>query len=189
MLHQDTFKALPTKQYDIILADPPWHYNSILSSGSHAKAHYPTIKTSDLKSLPVASIAAKDCLLFLWATGPILDEAIELGEAWGFKWATIGFIWDKQRINPGFYTLSQCEMCLIFKRGRIPKPRGARNIRQFLSVRCGEHSAKPDEIRHRIEAMFPQQSKLELFARWEGNADWDVWGNEAIESQQPKLFT
>lgn len=73
--------------------------------------------------------------------------------------------------------MSQVELCLIGKRGKIPKPRGARNIRQMVSVMRGKHSAKPSEVRKRIEEMFPEQSKLEMFAR-EASDGWDIHGNE-----------
>ena len=73
--------------------------------------------------------------------------------------------------------MSQCEICLVGKKGKIPSPRGARNIRQFLSERRSKHSKKPDEIRDRITAMFPEQSKIELFARQYADG-WDCWGNE-----------
>jgi len=77
----------------------------------------------------------------------------------------------------GSYTMSECEICLIGKKGKIPQPRGARNIRQFLSEKKTRHSAKPVEIRNRIEQMFPTQDKIELFARNKTDG-WDVWGNE-----------
>lgn len=115
--------------------------------------------------------------MFMWATSPHLDQAIELMKSWGFQWATVGFVWDKQRVNPGFYTMSQVELCLIGKRGKIPRPRGARNIRQFVSEMRGDHSAKPAEVRKRIELMFPQQTKLEMFAR-QSAPGWDAWGDE-----------
>lgn len=90
----------------------------------------------------------------------------------------MAFAWDKQLPVIGHYTMSQCELCLVFRRGRIPQPRGARNVRQFLSEKRTVHSAKPIEIRRRIEAMFPSQRKLELFARSPAEG-WTVWGNEA----------
>ena len=179
------YTAFPTGTYEIIYADPPWDYKGQLQhagAGSEdtggAVCHYPTITLDDLKRLDVPSIAADDCLLFMWATNPHLDQAIELGKAWGFAWATVAFVWDKVRVNPGFYTMSQCELCLVFKRGRIPAPRGARNVRQLVSEQRGAHSAKPDEVRRRIEAMFPDQSKIELFAR-AAAPGWDAWGLEA----------
>lgn len=115
----------------------------------------------------------------MWSSSPHLDQAIELGKAWGFAWATIAFVWHKQKTNPGFYTLSQCEICLVFKRGKIPSPRGARNVRQLVSELRGEHSQKPHEVRQRIEAMFPHHARIELFAR-ECAPGWDAWGNEVV---------
>ena len=182
------FPPLPNDRFAIIYADPPWDYKGQLQhagAGSDdtggALRHYPTLTLDTLKTLPVSDIAEDDCLLFLWATSPHLDQAIELGKAWDFEWATIAFVWDKQKVNPGFYTLSQCELCLVFKRGKIPQPRGARNIRQLVSAKRGPHSSKPEEVRNRIDKMFPTQQKIELFARTTTppNPTWSLWGLEA----------
>jgi N6-adenosine-specific RNA methylase IME4 len=97
--------------------------------------------------------------------------------AWGFKYKTVAFVWEKQKTNPGNYTMSQCELCLVGKRGKIPGPRGTRNERQFISEMRTRHSTKPTEIRNRIVRMFPTQRKIELFAR-NTSEGWDVWGNE-----------
>ena len=174
----------PNKKYSIIYADPPWDYKGQLQhTGTGGKEsggairHYPTVPVSEMKTWDVASISEEDCLLFMWSSSPHLDQAIQLGKAWGFRWATVAFVWDKQRPNPGFYTMSQCELCLVFRRGKIPKPRGARNIRQLVQVKRTRHSEKPDAVRERIEKMFPQQSKIELFAR-KRYPDWDAWGLE-----------
>ncbi|MBC6440236.1 MAG: transcriptional regulator [Rhodospirillales bacterium] len=180
------FPDLPEKTFDIIYADPPWDYKGQLQHagpGSRdtggAEHHYPTVTLDGLKKLAVPKISAVDSLLFMWATNPHLDQAIELGKAWGFAWATVAFVWDKVRVNPGFYTMSQCELCLVFKRGKIPSPRGARNIRQFVSAKRTGHSEKPAEVRHRIEAMFPDARKIELFSRSRNAGDWAMWGLEA----------
>ncbi len=176
------FPEFPDETFEIIYADPPWDYRGQLQhagvgSGDTGGAvrHYPTVKLSDLKMLRVSTIAADDCLLFMWTTNPHLDQAVELGKTWGFKWATVAFVWDKERVNPGFYTLSQCELCLVFKKGRIPTPRGARNVRQMVSSSRGVHSEKPDEVRRGIEEMFPSQRKIELFARRKAQG-WSSWG-------------
>ena len=58
----------------------------------------------------VNSIANKDCLLFMWVSSPHMEQAFELGKSWGFTYSTVAFVWDKQRVCPGFYTMSQCEM-------------------------------------------------------------------------------
>ncbi len=117
-------------------------------------------------------------------TGPLLlTDVPKLIEAWGFEYATVAFVWDQKRTNPGYYTLSQAEFCVVAKRGRIPQPRGARNVRQWVDfpdviteIR-GKHSAKPAVVRARIAEMFPTQRKIELFAR-ERVDGWDGWGKE-----------
>ena len=178
------FEDFPKGEFDIIYADPPWNYKGQLQhngSGNPttggAEKHYPTVTSKDLAKLDVKSIAAKDCLLFMWSSSPHLDQAIELGKAWGFNWATVAFVWDKERVNPGYYTMSQCELCLAFKLGCIPKPRGSRSERQLIRAPREAHSKKPSEVRTRIAAMFPWARKIELFAREEVK-NWERWGIE-----------
>ena len=196
----DFYPDLPEKKYDIIYADPPWDYggkmqfdktgtlesNADLSKKifiSSANFKYPTVKTKELKKIPIAEISKDDCLLFLWVTNPHLGQGIELGQAWGFDFKTVAFVWNKMVHNPGQYTMSYCEMCLVFKRGRIPKPRGTRNEKQLLSAPRGEHSVKPSEVREAIERMFPTQDRIELFAR-QRSAQWDVWGLDVREEYE-----
>ena len=181
------FPDLPQDKFGIIYADPPWDYRGQLQhagAGNHdtggAVRHYPTVTLGDLRALNVRRIAASDCLLFLWATSPHLDQAIDLGRLWGFKWETVAFVWDKQRTNPGYYTLSQCELCLLFKRGSIKKLRGIPSASQMVSVKRGEHSRKPDEVRTRIMRMFPDHKRIELFARTSVRG-WHAWGMEATD--------
>ena len=190
------FPKLPKKKYSVIYADPPWHYNGKMQfdrSGmkevndgwrrdifiSAAAFKYPTLKLSELSQLNVESITEEDSLLFLWTTNPHLAQAIELGHAWGFEYKTVAFVWNKMVHNPGQYTLSYCELCLLFKRGRIPQPRGARNIRQLVEEPRQSHSKKPKCVAENIVRMFPNQNRIELFAR-EQQPDWDAWGLETL---------
>ena len=180
----ELFSPLPEGEFEILYADPPWDYKGQLqhhgaggSDTGGATRHYPTLTLEDLKSLDIPSITADNALLFMWSSNPHLDQAIELGKFWGFSWATIAFVWNKMRTNPGFYSLSQCEVCLLFKHGKIPSPRGARNVRQYLEAQRQSHSKKPQEVRDRIYKMFPSQRKIELFAR-ENTCGWIAWGNE-----------
>jgi N6-adenosine-specific RNA methylase IME4 len=168
--------------YEILYADPPWDYNgktqhTTKTAVASAIDHYKTMTLQELKDLNVKSVVAKDALLFLWTSSPHLVQALELMSAWGFEYKTIAFVWDKVKTNPGHYTLSQCELCLVGKRGRFPSGRGSRKERQFISEMRGAHSAKPAAVRSRIEAMFPTSRRLELFARVKP-AGWDVFGNE-----------
>lgn len=198
----ELYPKLPNKKFDIIYADPPWDYNGKLQFDKSSKDvesidlsknifissalfKYPTLKTSELMKLPVQEIAKDDCLLFMWTSNPHLAQAIELGKAWGFEYRTVAFVWDKMNHNPGQYTLSNCELCLVFKRGRIPTPRGARNIQQLVRSPRKEHSEKPIEVMRAIEKMFPTQECIELFARRKTKG-WDAWGLEVIEKSNEK---
>ena len=146
------------------------------------------MKTKAICVIPIADIAEDDALLFLWATGACLPDAVEVGRAWGFNWATVAFVWDKQTAVAGFYTMSTCEYCFCFKRGKIPQPRGPRNIRQLVSCKVGRHSVKPAIIRNLIVEMFPHHRRIELFARGQFQG-WDTWGNEVdtyIEPSRPR---
>jgi N6-adenosine-specific RNA methylase IME4 len=195
----DTYPKLPKKKFDIIYADPPWDYGGKMQfdkSGkqaeninyskkifiSSASFQYPTVKLETLKEIPIEDISNDDSLLFMWATSPHLEQAIELGQSWGFKYRTVAFIWDKMSHNPGQYTLSNCELCLVFKKGRIPKPRGARNVQQLIRSPRSKHSAKPIEVLHSIDKMFPTQKKVELFARSK-NKGWNSWGLDLVINQ------
>ena len=170
-------------KYQIVYADPPWDYKGQRQHAGKGKpdtgaavAHYDTMHIEDIKSMDLKSIVDNDeSLLFMWSSSPHLPQALDVMDAWGFAWATVAFVWDKQRVNPGFYTMSQVELCLVGKMGKIPQPRGSRNVRQFISEMRGGHSSKPIEVRERIEQMFPTQRKIELFAR-DTAAGWDSWG-------------
>jgi N6-adenosine-specific RNA methylase IME4 len=171
-----------SSKYSVLYADPPWSYaghtqHNGVTSVKSAEDHYNTMTLEELKQLKIQEKTEKDCVLFLWTSSPHLEQALELMKAWGFDYKTIAFVWDKQKTNPGYYTLSQVEICLVGKKGKFPTPRGSRKERQFLSEMRGVHSKKPDEIRQRISRMFPTQKKLELFARQTSDG-WDVWGNE-----------
>ena len=171
--------------YSIIYCDPPWDYagreqHTSVKEVKSAKDHYPTMTLVALKKLNVKELADPDgCLLFMWSSSPHIPQALELMKAWGFEYKTLAFVWEKQKTNPGYYTLSQCEVCLVGKKGVIPSPRGSRKERQFLSEMRGRHSAKPAEIRDRITRMFPSHKKIELFAR-EVPDGWDAWGNDVV---------
>lgn len=194
------YPDFPNQKFDIIYADPPWDYNGKLQFDKSSKSvdeidlsrnifissasfKYPTLKLEELMKMPVQTIAKDDCLLFIWATNPHLAQAIALGQAWGFTYKTVAFVWDKMCHNPGKYTLSNCELCLVFKHGRIPQPRGARNIQQLIRSPRRAHSMKPDEVRQAIEKMFPTQERIELFARRKCKG-WTEWGLEILTDHQ-----
>ena len=176
----------PDKKYPIIYADPCWDLfkgDGFIGAGGSVNASYPTLPTLEICKIPVQSIANDDCLLFMWIVSSMLEDGLQVGKAWGFKFSTIGFVWEKKQWIIGAYNMLSTEHCLIFRRGKIPQPRGERNVHQFLSCKRGRHSEKSLEIKHRIDKMFPTQSKIELFARplpllATQDDGWDYWGND-----------
>tara|TARA_R110000787_G_scaffold258075_1_gene363280 strand:+ start:1649 stop:2212 length:564 start_codon:yes stop_codon:yes gene_type:complete len=165
------------KPYDIIIADPPWQYDGKTALSKTAGEHYQVAYSTNFNNLPLKNIAAKDSLLFMWCSGCLMKQAIELMEAWGWTFKQVAFVWDKKRVNPGSYSMTACEFVIVGKRGKIPQPRGVRNTRQLLSELRGKHSVKPEQVMKSLCAMFPTQNKLELFARRDCEG-WDTTGNE-----------
>ena len=171
----------PDKKYAVIYADPPWSY---CNKGTRAAAdrHYNTMCLSEIKELPVHEIADKDCTLFLWATFPMLREAMDTMESWGFSYKTAAFVWAKQNrrsdswfLGLGNWSRSNAEICLLGVRGH---PRRANaGVRSLVVSHVGRHSEKPPEVRERIVSLMGDIPRIELFAR-EKTEGWDVWGNE-----------
>jgi N6-adenosine-specific RNA methylase IME4 len=188
----EIFAPLPTATFDVIYADPPWQYGDKSLNRGGAERHYATVALGDLKQLPVAHVAADNAALFLWATSPLLPDALALIEAWGFQYKTIAFTWlkttkdgSKFAIGTGHYTRQNAEICLLATRGKV-LPRQSRAIRQIVEspdseaivTPRGRHSAKPDEVRDRIVQLFGNNlSYLELFSR-SVTPGWTCWGNE-----------
>ena len=172
------------KKYNVILADPPWSFRAWSSKGMgrSAEQHYSTMRLEDIKALPVADLAAEDCVLFLWATFPMLKEALEVIDTWGFTYKTVAFTWVKEnRKSPGlfwglgYWTRANAEVCLLATRGS-PKRQSAA-VHQVILSPIERHSKKPDAVRERIVALMGDVTRVELFARQE-TPGWDVWGNE-----------
>jgi N6-adenosine-specific RNA methylase IME4 len=184
---QSSTPSLKRRKYGAILADPPWHFRnwSAKGTGRNAVSHYDCMDFAALAALPVADLAADDCVLFLWVTDPLLPRAFELIRAWGFEYKTVGFYWVKLNASGkhesdfftglGYWTRANPEQCLLATRGK-PK-RKAKDVRRLMVERRREHSRKPDTTRNRIERLV-RGPYLELFAR-ETKAGWDCWGDQA----------
>ncbi len=188
------------KKYQIIYADPPWQYSSKELYGDKINGYkngqrkrfaklerkYPTMSVRDICSLNIDLFMDKDCACFLWVTDSHLKEGIKVMESWGFKYKTIAFVWLKKyntgtRVyNVAPWTLKSTEICLLGTKGKMSKYKIADNIKQLVEAERTKHSKKPNEVRKRIEQLFSDPPRIELFAR-EKTKGWDVWGNE-VES-------
>ena len=178
------------EKYNIIYADPPWKYGSKSkvndSSGKEIKklsAHYNTMNTNDIKNLKVKNITADDCACFLWCTDSHLKEGIEVLEAWGFKYKTIAFNWIKKTnkgntyYNVAPWTLKSSEICLFGTKGAMTKYKKNNSVKQLIEAERTRHSKKPVEAIERIEDLFGDIPRLEMFCRYPREG-WAVWGNE-----------
>ena len=177
------------KKYNIIYADPPWSYKDKRDKHPRmcggATSHYNTMSIEQIKSLPIKDFAADNCMLFLWVTFPNLQEGLDVIKAWGFKYKTLGFSWIKTNKNNGkpffgigYYTKSNCEVCLIGVKGKPIKV--SNSVSSVIISPRQEHSKKPDQIRDKIVELCGDVPRIELFAR-QKTEGWDVWGNE-VES-------
>jgi N6-adenosine-specific RNA methylase IME4 len=174
--------ALPCKRYGVILADPEWRfepYSRETGMDRAADNHYPTSVTDDIASRDVASIAADDCVLFLWATVPMLLHALRVMEAWGFEYKSHA-VWDKIHIGTGYWFRNRHELFLIGTKGDIPAPVMGDQFPSLFSIARKEHSAKPDQFLELIESYFPTLPKIELNRRGVPRPGWDAWGNETL---------
>ena len=173
------------KKYQIIYADPPWfyHYKASKKWGD-AQVEYPVMKTKDICNVYVKTILEDRAVCFMWATCPNLPEAFKVMESWGFKYKTVAFVWIKTtskgyRSGTGYFTNSNAELCLIGTKGNNLE-RKRKDIKQILAHPIIGHSRKPSEIKRRIELLYGDIPRIELFAR-EKTYGWDCWGNE-VES-------
>lgn len=175
-------EALPGKKYGVILADPEWRfevYSRETGMDRAADNHYPTSSTEKIAARPVESIAADDCVLFLWATVPMLPDALCVMQEWGFSYKS-HCIWNKDRIGTGYWFRNKHELLLVGTRGKIPAPAMGTQFNSVIDAPVGEHSAKPEAFAEMIESYFPNIPKIELNRRGPARLGWDAWGNEAI---------
>ena len=171
-------KSLGRKRYGVIYADPPWSfepYSRETGMDRAADNHYPTMDLDAIKALQPP--AAKDCVLFLWATAPMLPEALDLMTAWGFTYRS-HVVWIKDKLGTGYWFRNQHELLLVGVRGNVPAPAPGQQYPSIIEAKRLRHSAKPSHFAEIIEEMFPTLPRLEMFGR-SRRAGWDVWGNEA----------
>jgi N6-adenosine-specific RNA methylase IME4 len=174
-------KALPDGRFGVIVADPEWRFEPWSRETGMDRAadnHYPTSLLSVIKSRPVDSIAAADCALFLWATVPMLTEALAVMDSWGFTYRS-QVVWVKDRIGTGYWFRNKHEILLLGVRGSIPAPAPGEQWPSVIEAPRAKHSAKPEIFLEKIESLYPTVPKIELNRRGPPREGWSAWGNEA----------
>ncbi len=168
--------------YGAILADPPWYFRNFSAKGEvkNPVAHYACMSSAEIAALPISQLAAPDCALLMWATAPMLPDAIDLMRAWGFTFKSAG-AWAKQSstgnawaFGTGYCFRSAAEFFLL---GTMGKPKvQSRSVRNLIVAPVREHSRKPDCQYEMVESLFAGPY-AELFSRT-ARPGWDSWGNE-----------
>lgn len=143
----------------------------------------------EMKELPVRELAADDCAMFMWSTWPHLEQALELMNHWGWTYKTCGFDWMKANVSTidmfdhpkdadmkmGYITRSNSEPCLY---GSIGSPKRVdAGVRMGIIEPAREHSRKPSVVYERIERLFGDVPRIELFARTPRKG-WMQFGND-----------
>lgn len=182
------FDQIPRLRYGLIVADPPWSFRNYSKKGEkkNPSSHYACMSKEDINRLPVAHIAAPDCLLWLWAVNPMLPQALETMQAWGFTFVSAGS-WSKRtesgkmRFGPGYWLRSTNEPYLI---GRIGNPKiQDRGIPSGFDAPAREHSRKPEMAYGHARRMAPHVQAIDLFSRQEREG-FDCFGNEVGKFQE-----
>jgi N6-adenosine-specific RNA methylase IME4 len=179
------YDPLPSGPYRILYADPPWFFhNEDPNYHGHARDKYPTLTIPELCALPVRRLRAPKAVLFLWVPSGILAECFAVLTAWGFQYKT-NYVWDKERTNYGYYHNNRHELLLVATHGGCKPDRHTLEDSIRRIPRGEQHSAKPEEYRLLIDALYPEGRRLELFARRRVKG-WDAWGNQLVLGSTPE---
>lgn len=176
---------MPDGKFDVIYTDPPWRYDFDVESRA-TENHYPTLKVSEIRNIKdKKGIGIRDkrddnCILYMWATAPKLNEAFEVIRAWGFTYKT-NMVWVKDKIGLGWYCRNQHELLLIAERGEMPLPAADIRPSSVLSFPRTTHSTKPQEIYNLIEKWYPNRKYLEVFGVNNNRPNWSVFGNNVYK--------
>lgn len=181
------FDPLPRHSWDLISVDCPWSFRTWSQNGKKYKSpegHYRTMKIEDIRAMPVLSLAHRNCVLWCWATHPMIDQQIQIVRDWGFTFVTTG-VWVKRTVNgklgfgTGYRLRCASEPFIIATVGR---PLTERNVRTVIEGQVREHSRKPNEAYAAAEKLLPRTMwgtarRADIFSR-ESRPGWSAWGDQ-----------
>jgi N6-adenosine-specific RNA methylase IME4 len=182
---------LPGGPFDLIYADPPWLFRDWSWEGTGRKLPYAPMDLAAICRLPVAAVAAPDSVLAIWVNDAEPAQTLRVIEAWGFGPANGGLVWVKvsragvPSMGLGHSTRKDTEQLWLAKRGN-GLLRADKGVAQTIIAQRREHSRKPDEAYHRLERLYGEARRLELFGRRE-RPGWSHWGNQLLFDEAPRL--
>lgn len=193
--------------YQLIYADPPWDYKNRVSNGAATKKYptmkiedikrlpiwsiaapdsilamwYTSTHVDEACKLAEAwGFSVRTMKAFTWVK---LNQQAEIRFNKALLQQTIFDFTDlidmlnaETRMNGGNYTRANSEDVLIAVRGQGIE-RASASVKQVVFSCLGEHSAKPWEVRRRLEQLYGDVSRIELFSRGDAPG-WDHWGNQ-----------
>lgn len=185
-----TFDDLPLFGFDLVVADPPWHFDLYSEQGDDKspQKHYETMHIEAIKTMRVGDLVGANSWLMLWTSAPALDQGFEVLKAWGFRYVS-RFSWrkttalGKKRMGPGYVVRTLHEDILI---GAVGRPRCCGALPSLFDGVAREHSRKPEEFYSMVERFAPDARRLDLFAR-QSRAGWTTHGHEARKFDDPRL--
>ena len=161
-----TTNLIRMKKYNIIYADPAWQMGYVkggLTAGSVKGGEalpYKTMTDDEIMAMPIKDIADDNAFLFMWVTDNRIPKVAQFMEAWGFKYNSLAFVWNKiskykegpVRTTLTPYTRRSCEYCFMGTRGKTKGLVQDHYVLQYVAwaSQTRKHSVKPDEVRKRI---------------------------------------
>ena len=168
--------------YRVIVCDLPWPYEKNDSDPSRRGAlPYLTGTIAEFHKLPVAAIAAPDCVLWLWTTNHCMRDAYAILDAWGFEDKTV-LTWAKHKMGNGDWLRGKTEHCIMAVRGKPVVT--LTNQTTLLHAPVRGHSEKPVEFYELVESLCPAPRYADLFSRYKHNDKWDCHGDQAPKLQE-----
>ncbi|MBN9706214.1 DNA methyltransferase [Enterobacter roggenkampii] len=196
-----------TAKYSLIYADPPWSYGNTISNGAAADHYSTMklidIKrlpvwelaaensvlamwytgTHNQEAIELAEawgFQVRQMFLFTWVKLNMkaeerLNKQLENGEIFDAH-DVMAWLNKEVKINAGNYSRQNQESMLVAVRGKGLERKSA-SVRKIIISCPGEHSEKPWEARHRLELLYGDVPRIELFSR-SAAPGWHHWGNQ-----------
>jgi N6-adenosine-specific RNA methylase IME4 len=177
------FGSLEPQAYSLIMIDCAWHFDTRSEKGEakSPQAHYRTMPLYEIRALPVADLARENCLLWMWATQPMLNVQCEILEGWGFKFFSSG-VWvkttkhGKLAFGTGYGFRCAHESILLGTRGAPAI--ASKSVRSVIMAPVREYSRKPDEAYEAARSMIPYGRAADVYSR-ETRPKWESFGDQA----------
>lgn len=174
--------APPDGKYQCIVIDPPWPMKKIEREerpDQGVELDYPVMTLEEIADdalVPVRTLAADDCHLYLWVTHKFLPAGLELLDTWGFRYQCV-MTWRKNVGITPFSWMYDTEHVLFGRRGNLPLDR--LGLRLSFDAPVKGHSVKPDVFYERVVQASPGP-RVDMFAR-RPRTGFTVWGNEVAD--------